>query len=116
MHAPALFVALSALLATTVTASPTPLESPIEYPELVPDDFYDSLSLSLTARDFGTSGELQDDLPNNVAKVWAFTQGQCNVDDGPSFMWTVSPATNRCLPVKNVGSIFVWKKNSEGKG
>jgi hypothetical protein len=114
MHAPALFVALSALLATTVTAAPVPLNSPIEYPELVPDDFYDSLSL--TARDFGTGGELQGDLPNNVAKVWAFTQGQCDVGDGPSFMWTVPPNTDRCIPVKDVGSIFVWKKNSEGKG
>jgi hypothetical protein len=106
MHAPTLLVSLSALLATAVVATP------LTYPELVADD--STTSLSLTARDFNIDD--QGDLPNNVAKVWAFTQGRCDSNDGPSYMWTVLPGTDRCLPVKNIGSVYVWKLNNAGKG
>jgi hypothetical protein len=53
MRVSTLLISLGALLTTSVTATPAPLEPPLAYPELVSDDL--AASLSLTAR----------------AKVWA---------------------------------------------
>jgi hypothetical protein len=90
---------LTLLAASSATAFPNPFAAPLEY-------------TNISARDYTLTG----DLPNNVAKVWAFTHHRCDFDDGPSYMWTVMPGTDKCILVKNVGSVFVWKLNNAGEG
>jgi hypothetical protein len=116
MRASTLLISLGALLTTSVTATPAPLEAPLAYPELVSDDLAASLSLTARASITADDGPLSGDLPENVAKVWAFTHGRCNIDDGPSYMWTVLPNMDRCIQVKNVGSVYAWTKNNKGQG
>jgi hypothetical protein len=71
MRLSTLLISLGALLTTSVTATPAPLEPPLAYPELVSDDLAASLSLTARASMTADDGALSGDLPENVAKVWA---------------------------------------------
>jgi hypothetical protein len=113
MYTANLLICLSALLITAVTANPAPLAAPIVY--LAPD--INATSPALTSRHAPgpDDGDLVGDLPYNVAQVWAYTQFNCDENEGHYYMWTIMPGQDRCIPVQNVGSIFSWNMNNEGQ-
>jgi hypothetical protein len=104
---------LSALLTTTVIATPAPLSAPIVY--LEPDVNATSPALVSRHAPGPDDDALGGDLPYNVAKVWAYTQFNCDENEGPYYSWTIMPNQDRCILVQNVGSIFSWSINNEGQ-
>ncbi|KAF1834091.1 hypothetical protein BDW02DRAFT_569361 [Decorospora gaudefroyi] len=100
MRISTLLFGLSVLLATsTAVPAPAPVAAALAAPKKV--------KISV---DIGPN----DRLPINFAKIWVFTQMRCNNDDGPSWMYNILPGEDRCIPLKNIGSIFSWYKSDHG--
>lgn len=101
MHFSTLLFSLSALVATS-TANPAPA----------------LLTEALPVVD-AVTGELGRDalsgsLPKNLAKIWIFSNRECDQNDGPAWNIYVLPGQERCIPYQNVGSIFAWYESGIG--
>ncbi|KAI4672120.1 uncharacterized protein J4E78_000620 [Alternaria triticimaculans] len=101
MHFSPLLFSLGAL-AATFTANPAPA----------------LLTEALPALDAGTAelgrDALSGNLPKNLAKIWIFSNLNCDQNNGPAWNIYVLPGEDRCIPYQNVGSIFAWYESDIG--
>ncbi|KAI4685583.1 hypothetical protein J4E81_008735 [Alternaria sp. BMP 2799] len=101
MHFSPLLFSLGAL-AATFTANPAPAQ----------------LTEALPALDAGTAelgrDALSGNLPKNLAKIWIFSNLNCDQNNGPAWNIYVLPGEDRCIPYQNVGSIFAWYESDIG--
>lgn len=101
MHFSTLLFSLSALVATSM-ANPAPA--------LLTE------ALSVVDTVTGELGRhaLSGSLPKNLAKIWIFSNRECDQNDGPAWNIYVLPGEERCIPYQNVGSIFAWYESDIG--
>jgi hypothetical protein len=102
MHFSTLLLSLSAL-AITCTATPAPAQLAEALP--VPAAIKASLN---------DDGPLSGTLPKNLAKIWVFSNLECDQNDGPAYNIYVLPGEDKCIPYQNVGSIVAWYRSSIG--
>lgn len=98
-----LVAGLSTLLATSM-ASPAPFPAAESAP----------VANAEPEVPYQTSGPIAGNLPMNFAKVWVFDDLECNDTHGNTWMVSVLPGEDRCLPYTNVGSVFAWYKSDHG--